>query len=91
MNPDGSFEPLTFIGALPDVLNKPKIQNSAEIRETFGDLKRKQFSIPSVCKGSNGPTVGNARCYAAVSLAIKLIYTFYQMNISIFIKTICTL
>jgi len=72
VNPDGSFEPLTFIGALPDVLNKPKIQNSAEIRETFGDLKRKQFSIPSVCKGSNGPTVGNARCYAAMSKASKI-------------------
>lgn len=67
VDPIGNFEPLTFIGALPDVLNKPKIQNSQEIRETFGNLKRKQFSIKKVCKGSDGPVVGNARCYAAVS------------------------
>ena len=68
VNPNGEFEPLTWIGALPDVLNKPKIQNSQEIKETFGNLKKKQFRIKSVCEGSNGPTVGNARCYAAVSL-----------------------
>ena len=67
MDPKGNFEPLTFIGALPDVLNKPKIQNSQEIRETFGNLKRKQFRIQKVCDGPDGPTVGNARCYAAVS------------------------
>jgi len=72
VDPNGNFEPLTFIGALPDVLNKPKIQNSAEIRETFGDLKKKQFRIPSVCNGGNGPTVGNARCYAAMSKASKI-------------------
>ena len=67
MDPNGNFEPLTFIGALPDVLNKPKIQNSAEIRETFGDLKKKQFRIPKDCEDGKGDTVGNARCYAAVS------------------------
>ena len=69
VDPNGDPEELTWIGALPDVLNKPKIQNSQEIRETFGNLKKKQFRIKSVCEGSNGQTVGNARCYAAVSRA----------------------
>lgn len=72
VNPNGEFEPLTWIGALPDVLNKPKIQNSQEIKETFGNLKKKQFRIKSVCEGSNGPTVGNARCYAAMSKASQI-------------------
>ena len=67
VDPNNNFEPLTFIGALPDVLNKPKIQNSQEIRETFGNLKRKQFRIQNVCAKSDGEVVGNARCYAAVS------------------------
>jgi len=72
VDPNGNFEPLTFIGSLPDVLNKPKIQNSAEIRETFGDLKKKQFRIPKDCEAGKGPTVGNARCYAAMSKASKI-------------------
>lgn len=72
VDPKGNFEPLTFIGALPDVLNKPKIQNSQEIRETFGNLKRKQFRIPKVCGGTDGPKVGNARCYAAMSKASQI-------------------
>ena len=67
VDPNGNFEPLTFIGALPDVLNKPKIQNSAEIRETFGDLKKKQFRIQDECEEGEGELIGNARCYAAVS------------------------
>ena len=73
VDPNGNFEPLTFIGSLPDVLNKPKIQNSAEIRETFGDLKKKQFRIPKDCEAGKGPTVGNARCYAAVSFLLTLV------------------
>jgi len=72
VDPQGNFEPLTFIGSLPDALNKPKIQNSPEIRETFGDLKKKQFIIPEVCKAGNGNTVANARCYAAMSKASKI-------------------
>lgn len=72
VNPSGVSESLTWIGALPDVLNKPKIQNSQEIKETFGNLKKKQFRIKSVCDGDNGPTVGNARCYAAMSKASQI-------------------
>ena len=58
------------------MLNKPKIQNSAEIRETFGDLKKKQFRIPKDCEAGKGPTVGNARCYAAVSFIFDFRFTF---------------
>jgi len=72
VDPEGNPEDLTWIGALPDVLNKPKIQNSDEIRETFGNLKKKQFRIKKVCEGDNGPTVGNARCYAAMSKTSKM-------------------
>jgi len=72
VDPNGNSEPLTWIGALPDVLNKPKIQNSDEIRETFGNLKKKQFRIKSVCDEHNGEIVGNARCYAAMSKASKI-------------------
>jgi len=72
VDPNGNFEPLTFIGALPDVLNKPKIQNSAEIRETFGDLKKKQFRIQDECEEGEGELIGNARCYAAMSKASKI-------------------
>ena len=67
VNPKGQPESLTWIGALPDVLNKPKIQNSQEIRETFGNLKKQQFGIKKICEGDIFETVGNARCYAAVS------------------------
>ena len=67
VNPNGEPESLTWIGALPDVLNKQKIQNSQEIRETFGNLKVPQFKIKEICEGDTFETVGNARCYAAVS------------------------
>jgi len=69
MNPDGKFEPLTFIGSFPDVLNKPKIQNSQEFRTYFGDLKRKQFRIKSICKETSdiANKVADERCYAAMS------------------------
>jgi len=72
VDPNGQPESLTWIGALPDVLNKPKIQNSQEIRETFGNLKRQQFSIKKVCEGDASETVGNARCYAAMSKASQI-------------------
>ena len=71
---------MTFIGSLPDVLNKPKIQNSAEIRETFGDLKKKQFRIPKDCEAGKGPTVGNARCYAAVSCILNFCFTYFLVD-----------
>lgn len=78
VDPNGNFEPLTFIGSLPDALNKKKIQNSAEIRETFGDLKKKNFLIPDACEESRvfgngkGNTVANSRCYIAMIKASKI-------------------
>ena len=73
------------------MLNKPKIQNSAEIRETFGDLKKKQFRIPKDCEAGKGPTVGNARCYAAVSFIFDFRFTFcliddFKSRIKIILK-----
>jgi len=74
VDPQGNFESLTFIGALPDALNKAKIQNSAEIRETFGDLKKKQFIIKGVCESgpTNSSRLANARCYTAMLKASNI-------------------
>jgi len=76
VNPQNEPESLTWIGALPDVLNKPKIQNSQEIRETFGNLRKKQFRIEDECNVTNPDAdpeiVGNARCYAAMAKASEI-------------------
>jgi len=72
VDPNGNFESLTFIGSLPDALNKKKIQNSPEIRETFGDLKKKSFLIKERCENGTGNSVANSRCYIAMIKASKI-------------------
>lgn len=74
VDPNGNFESLTWIGALPDSLTRPKLQNSIEIRQTFGDLKKDEFRLISVCQGdaSKASIVGNSRCYAVMSKSSKI-------------------
>merc|ERR1711973_11016 len=65
---DSGNRPLSWIGGLPDALAKPAVNNSAEIRATFGNLQRKNFWL---AKNQDQETfcqseTAEARCYVAM-------------------------
>ena len=58
---------LSWIGGLPDALRKTKVQKSAEIRATFGNLKPSSFWFDT--EDTNGyckEDAASSRCYVAV-------------------------
>jgi len=65
---DSGNRPLSWIGGLPDALAKPAVQNSPEIKATFGNLQRKNFwhskgqDLDVFC----GEETAEARCYVAM-------------------------
>jgi len=65
---DNEVRPLSWIGGLPDALAKPAVNNSVEIRKTFGNLKRKNFWLAAdqdseqFCKDETA----EARCFVAM-------------------------
>ena len=77
-------ESIAWIGAIPDMLRKDSVIHSDEIRDTFGDLKKRDFNIKSICDGGepDPATTANARCYLAVSIYTSVaLYVFATSNI----------
>lgn len=67
---------LTWIMALPDILRKTSVRNNPAILDTFGYLEEDDFRFKgqrerAKCEDGRGPTVGNARCFAALHTSSK--------------------
>jgi len=80
---DNEVRPLSWIGGLPDALAKPAVNNSAEIRATFGNLQRKNFwhskgqELSTFCK----PETAEARCYVAMQQTAERPLDSCEVNI----------
>jgi hypothetical protein len=70
----GYQEHLAWIGGLPDVLAKKAVKDSAELRQSFGNVDRKDFVLRSEQCGN---VLANARCYAVVSTSITFFCLLY--------------